>query len=119
MIFKLHKETNTCYYAAESTQPNSLLQTLRVVSVWAFYFTMTTALVLFLLYLTNDLPFLFFPCSFGCNLEEMSKNEDSIQLNKALSEEMHFKELLLSLLDVGYDIFAVAVQELNKEERKL
>lgn len=46
----------------------------------------------------------------------MSKNEDSIQVNRALSEEMQFKELLLSLLDFGYDIFAVAVQELNKRK---
>lgn len=38
----------------------------------------------------------------------MSKNEGSIQVNKALSEEMQFKELLLSLLDFGYDIFSCA-----------
>lgn len=51
-------------------------------------------------------------------IKQMSKNEGSIQVNKALSEETQFKELLLSLLDFGYAIFAVAVQELNKEEHK-
>jgi len=44
----------------------------------------------------------------------MSKNEGSIQVNKALSEEMWFKKLLLALLDFGYDVFAVAAQELNQ-----
>ncbi|XP_039926014.1 disintegrin and metalloproteinase domain-containing protein 23 isoform X2 [Hirundo rustica] len=34
--------------------------------------------------------------------KEMSKNEGSIQLNKALSEEMPFKKLLLTLLDFGF-----------------
>lgn len=31
----------------------------------------------------------------------MSKNEGSIQVSKALSEEVRFKKLLVALLDVG------------------
>lgn len=84
--------------------------------MWAFYFTMTLAMALFLLYLTNVLHFSL-STSFWCNLEEMSKNEGSIQLNKALSEEMPFKKLLLALLDFGYGVFAVATQELNQYRR--
>lgn len=85
-------------------------------SVWAFYFTMTLATDLFLLYLSNVLHFSL-SISFWCNLEEMSRNEGSIQLNKALSEEMPFKKLLLALLDFGYDVFAVATRELNQYGR--
>lgn len=123
MIFKLCKESNTWYYATESLQTNSLnccpseKLLVKTVSVWAFYFTMTLAMTLFLLYLTNVLHFSFF-VSFWCNLEETSKNEGSIQVNKALSEEMWFKNLLLALLDFGYDVFAVAAQELSKEEHE-
>lgn len=44
----------------------------------------------------------------------MSKNEGSIQVNKALSEEMCFKKLPLTLLDFGYDVFAVAAHKLTQ-----